>query len=182
MSSRNKGSPINRFFDTNGECAGISVSEKMKLCFVISLQTQTIMPVSVDDLQRLMVVLADEEQLKVSSRNSTLGGVVAGVATTVGGLLIGPPGLLVGGALGGILAYWRARKFKSVSQVISGMNASQKQLLFDAMKDIIGNLNFVDHSALLAFLSSGPGLLIRQQLMDRMVSFVRDQMRFQMAN
>lgn len=140
------------------------------------------MPVSVDDLQRLMIVLADEDQLKISARNSTLGGVVAGVATTVGGLLIGPPGLLIGGALGGILAYWKARKFKSVSQVISDMNTSQKQVLFDAMKDIIGSLNSGDYLSLVAFLSSGPGLLIRQQLKDKIVSFVRDQMRLQMAN
>ena len=140
------------------------------------------MPISVDDLQRLMVVLADEDQLRVNARNSTLGGVVAGVATTVGGLLIGPPGLLIGGALGGILAYWNARKFKSVSQVINDMNTSQKQALFDAMKDIIGSLNSGDYLTLMAFLSTGPGLLIRQKLKDKMVSFVRDQMRFQMAN
>ena len=140
------------------------------------------MPISVDDLQRLMVVLADEDQLRVNARNSTLGGVVAGVATTVGGLLIGPPGLLIGGALGGILAYWNSRKFKSVSQVINDMNTSQKQALFDAMKDIIGSLNSGDYLTLMAFLSTGPGLLIRQKLKDKMVSFVRDQTRFQMAN
>ena len=129
-----------------------------------------------------MAILADEDQLKVTMKNSAYGGVVAGVTTTVGGLLGGPPGLLLGGALGGILAYKSAGDFRPVSQVINDMNAHERQLLYDRLKDIIDNLAIDDYMALIAFLSGGPGLLIRQQLMDRMVSFLRDQMRLQMAN
>lgn len=140
------------------------------------------MPVSVVELQRVMAILADEDQLKVTMKNSAYGGVVAGVTTTVGGLLGGPPGLLLGGALGGILAYKSAGDFRPVSQVINDMNAHERQLLYDRLKDIIDNLAIDDYMALIAFLSGGPGLLIRQQLMDRMVSFLRDQMRLQMAN
>ena len=140
------------------------------------------MPVSAVDLQRVMAVLADEDELKVTMKNAAYGGVVAGVATTVGGLVAGPPGLLIGGALGGLLAYGSAGNFKPVSQVIKDMNAHERQLLYDTMKDIIQQLKFDDYSALLAFVSGGQGLFIRQQLMDRMVSFLRDQMRLQMAN
>ena len=140
------------------------------------------MPVSPVDLQRVMAVLADEDELKVTMKSSAYGGVVAGVATTVGGLVAGPPGLLIGGALGGLLAYGSAGNFKPVSQVIKDMNAHERQLLYNAMRDIVENLNIDDYLALIAFLSGGPGLLIRQQLMDRMVTFLRDQMRLQMAN
>lgn len=140
------------------------------------------MPVSVVEFQRVMAILADEDQLKVTVKSSAYGGVVAGVATTVGGIVAGPPGLLIGGAVGGLLAYKTAGDFRPVSQVIKDMNAHDRQLLYNAMKDIIDNLAIDDYLALVAFLSGGPGLLIRQQLMDRMVTFLRDQMRLQMAH
>lgn len=140
------------------------------------------MPLSMVEVQRVMAVLADEDQLKVTVKSSAYGGVVAGVTTTVGGLLAGPPGLLIGGAVGGLLAYKSAGNFRPVSQVINDMNAHERQLLYDTMKDIIDNLHIDDYLALMAFLSGGPGLLVRQQLVDRMVSFLRDQMRLQMVN
>lgn len=139
------------------------------------------MPVSVTDLQRVMAVLAEEDDLKVTVKNAAYGGVIAGITTTVGGLVGGPPGLLIGGAVGGALAYGASGDFKPVSKVIKDMNAHDRQLLYDRMKDIIENLAIDDYLALMAFLSGGPGLLVRQQLMDRMVSFLRDHMRLQMA-
>ena len=139
------------------------------------------MPVCAGQLQLVLAILADEDQLKVSVKGADYGGVVAGVTTTIGGLIAGPAGLLVGGALGGVLAYASAGDFKRVSQVIKEMNPRQRQLLYDAMRDIVDNLAIQDCVALLAFLNGGAGLLIRQQLMERMVAFLRDQMRLQMA-
>ncbi|XP_044175886.1 protein C19orf12 homolog [Acropora millepora] len=139
------------------------------------------MPVSAAELQRVLAILADEDQLKVSVKGAGYGGVVAGVTTTIGGLIAGPAGLLVGGALGGVLAYANAEDFKPVSQVVKEMNAHERQLLYDATRDIVDNLAIDDYAALLAFLNGGSGVLIRQQLMDRMGAFLRDQMRLQMA-
>ena len=139
------------------------------------------MPVSAVELQRVLAILADEDQLKVSVKGAGYGGVVAGVTTTIGGLIAGPAGLLVGGALGGVLAYANAEDFKPVSQVVKEMNAHERQLLYDATRDIVDNLAIDDYAALLAFLNGGSGVLIREQLMDRMGAFLRDQMRLQMA-
>ena len=83
--------------------------------------------------------------------------------------------------LGGVLAYANAEDFKPVSQVVKEMNAHERQLLYDATRDIVDNLAIDDYAALLAFLNGGSGVLIRQQLMDRMGVFLRDQMRLQMA-
>ena len=139
------------------------------------------MPISVVDLQRVLAILAEEDELKVTVKSSAYGGIIAGLTTTVGGILAGPPGLLLGGAIGGALAYNTSGNFKPVSQVISSMNAHERKLLYDTMKDIIDNLAIDDCLALLAFLSDGPGVLVRQQVMDRLVAFLRDQMRLQMA-
>ena len=142
---------------------------------------QSSMPISEVALQRVLAILADEDQLKVTVRASGYGGVVAGVTTTIGGLIAGPAGLLVGGALGGVIAYANAGDFKPVSKVVKEMNAHERQLLYNAMRDIVDNLAIDDYLVLLAFLSGGSGLLIRQQLMERMGAFLRDQMRLQMA-
>ena len=139
------------------------------------------MPVSAVELQRVLAILADEDQLKVTVKAAGYGGVVAGVTTTIGGLIAGPAGLLVGGALGGVLAYANAEDFKPVSLVVKEMNAHERQLLYDATRDIVDNLAIDDYAALLAFLNGGSGVLIRQQLMERMTAFLRDQMRLQMA-
>ena len=139
------------------------------------------MPVSEVALQRVLAILADEDQLKVTVRAAGYGGVVAGVTTTIGGLIAGPAGLLVGGALGGLLAYANAEDFKPVSQVVKEMNVHERQLLYDATRDIVDNLAIDDYAALLAFLNGGSGVLVRQQLMERMTAFLRDQMRLQVA-
>lgn len=137
------------------------------------------MPVSVTDLQRVMAILADEDELKVTFRGAAYGGVIAGITTTVGGLLGGPAGLLVGGAVGGALAYGTSGDFKPASQVIKDMNAHDRQLLYDSVKEILENLAIDDYLALMTFLSGGPGLMVRQQLMDRLVLFLRNNMRLQ---
>ena len=137
------------------------------------------MPVSVTDLQRVMAILADEDELKVTIKGAAYGGVIAGITTTVGGLLGGPAGLLVGGAVGGALAYGTSGDFKPASQVIKDMNAHDRQLLYDSVREILENVAIDDYLALIAFLSGGPGLLVRQQLMDGLVSFLRNNMRLQ---
>ena len=139
------------------------------------------MPLSSHDLQRVVAHLAEEEELKVTVKSSVYGGLVAGITTTLGGLLAGPPGLLVGGAVGGALAYKSSGNFKPVSEVIKDMNAHDRELLYDAMKDIVDNLVFEDYLSLLAFVSGGPGLLLRQQLIERTVCFLKDQLSLQLA-
>ncbi|XP_015780373.1 PREDICTED: protein C19orf12 homolog [Acropora digitifera] len=139
------------------------------------------MPVSAVQLQQVLAILADQDQLKVTVKGAGYGGVVAGVTTAIGGLIAGPAGLLVGGAVGGVFAYATAGNFKPVSQVVNEMNAHERQLLYNAMRDIVDNLGIEDYWALLAFLNGGSGVLIRQQLMQRMIMFLRDQMRLPMA-
>ena len=154
---------------------------KAKVDFLGGAQILSSMPISEIALQRVLAILADEDQLKVTVKGAGYGGVVAGVTTTIGGLIAGPAGLLVGGALGGLLAYANAGDFKPVSQVVKEMNAHERQLLYNATRDIVDNLGIDDYLALVAFLNGGSGVLIPQQLMERMGAFLRDQMRLQMA-
>lgn len=135
------------------------------------------MPVSEADILNLMAILADENGLQVTVRRAVYGGAIAGITTTVGGLFGGPVGLLAGGVVGGALAYVSSRDFRPVSQVIRDMNDHDKQLLYNSVKEIVENSGIDDYPALIAFLRESSGLPTRQQLMDELVSFLRDNMR-----
>lgn len=139
------------------------------------------MPLSPRDLQRILAILADEDQLKVTVKSSVYGGLIAGAATTFGGLVAGPPGLLLGGAVGGALAYKTAGDFKPVSDVIKDMNAHDSELLYESVKEIIDNIDAGDYLTALTFLASGPGVVVRQQLIDKTVDFLSSQLQMRLA-
>ena len=139
------------------------------------------MPLSARDVQRVLAILTEEDQLKVTVKNSAYGGLIAGIATTVGGLVAGPPGLLVGGAVGGAVAYSTAGDFKPVSEIIRNLNAHDSQLLYESVREIVRNLDAVDYLTAMTFLASGPGLVVRQQLIDKTVEFLSRQMQMYIA-
>lgn len=135
------------------------------------------MPISQSDLQRVVAVIADEEELKATVKGSVKGGLVAGLTTTAGGLLGGPLGLLFGSVLGGAIAYSTAEHFKPVSQIINDLDAHQRQLLYDYMKDIIDNLCIEDYITFMAILSGDGGVIIRRQIVTRTIDFLGEQLK-----
>lgn len=52
--------------------------------------------ISVSDVMDILVILANEENLRVAVRESFKAGLLTGAATIVGGLLAGPRGLAIG--------------------------------------------------------------------------------------
>lgn len=62
------------------------------------------MPISSSELIRALAVLTDREDMRVSGRRSAQGAVISSAATFLGGLLLGPVGMAIGGAVGGITA------------------------------------------------------------------------------
>ena len=139
------------------------------------------MPDSAVVLKQVLTFLADQDQLKVTVKTPVVGGVVASVTTAIRSLIAGPPGMLLGGTFGGLLASGYTGYLKPVSQVLAEMNAHQSQLLYNATRDIVDNLAIDDYSELVAFLNGGSGASVRRQLMERMAAFLRDQMNLQMA-
>ena len=55
------------------------------------------MVIRTDEILSILSKLSDESGLKVTVQESVKGGVVAGTACTIGGVLLGPPGLAIGG-------------------------------------------------------------------------------------
>lgn len=63
------------------------------------------MPVDLEEFLQGLAILADNHNLRVTLKQSGKGAVVCGAMCFIGGLLGGPPGLAIGGTLGGITAY-----------------------------------------------------------------------------
>ena len=75
-------------------------------------------PSTEDQIIELCSLLASEENLQVTVKESLKGGAIAGICTVAGGVVGGPAGLAVGGAMGGCLAAYLAQdKFLPVSTV-----------------------------------------------------------------
>ncbi len=118
------------------------------------------MVIRYNDIVQVVTTLADEENIQVAVKETLKGGLIAGSACIAGGLLLGPPGLAIGGAVGGGLAYCLARdKFKPMSQVILyEMSAEQQTQLVDSVKNILRDADATDAVELMALLNGNVAL------------------------
>ena len=64
------------------------------------------MVIRTDEILCILSKLSDESGLKVTVQESVKGGVVAGTACTIGGVLLGPPGLAIGGMHSAHCYFW----------------------------------------------------------------------------
>ena len=80
----------------------------------------------------LLNVAGKNDDLKVTVTEVLKGTAVTAAATLCGGLILGPPGLAVGGMIGGTVAYAMSKPYKPVGQILNEMNERQRQQLVEA--------------------------------------------------
>ena len=77
------------------------------------------MVIRYNDIVHVITTLADEENIAVTVKATLKGSLICGGACAIGGLVLGPPGMAIGGAVGGGVAYCLARdSFKPLSHII----------------------------------------------------------------
>jgi len=127
----------------------------------------------------LMATLAEEEKLQVAVTNSLLGGLVAGTATVLGGLLMGPVGLAVGGTVGGTVSYLRSRnKFISVAEILINMDPKLKERLYQDSINIFEKFAIEDVKTLHTLVYGDA--LLRQQLVMRITNHVHGNLKLEL--
>lgn len=133
------------------------------------------------DVLTIITTLGDEEKLQVTVREAAKGGLIAGGFCTLGGLLLGPPGLALGGAVGGCLASYIARdNFKPVAVVILyEMKETERQHLVDSVRSIIQHLDAGDAIELLALVQGNAAL--KAKIVAEMTTFFRQQLSMQIS-
>lgn len=85
--------------------------------------------------EALLAVADANQDLKVTVTEVAKGVGITAVSTAAFGLLLGPPGLAVGGAVGGMLGYAASHNYKPLSQVLREMNDDEKKRLLEAAKE-----------------------------------------------
>ena len=100
------------------------------------------MVISYSSVMELLTVLCEERKLMVAVRESGVGALLTGGVAGLGGLLLGPLGLALGGAVGGCLAAWRAQgTFKPLIQVILvDMKQDQRDRMVECLREVLANI------------------------------------------
>ncbi|TRY61416.1 hypothetical protein TCAL_06685 [Tigriopus californicus] len=118
------------------------------------------MVISSSDLLQVVSLLSAEQNLQVTVNQSLKGGAIAGLGAFLGGLALGPRGLAIGGASGGLLAAVLAEdSFKSVADVIRyDMKNDDREQLVALVRGIIHDVDAQDLIALTAVVNATPAL------------------------
>ncbi|KAJ9584244.1 hypothetical protein L9F63_021406 [Diploptera punctata] len=116
------------------------------------------MPINTREILNAVSQLTADRNVKVAVRESLKGGCITGGAAVLGGLLLGPPGLALGGIVGGCTAAAMSNnKFKSVPRVIAeDMTSAQRDSLARSVYNVLQNLRIEDATVLLPLLLNDP--------------------------
>ncbi|XP_077642565.1 protein C19orf12 homolog [Lonchura striata] len=115
---------------------------------------ERLISVNVNDLMTLLTHVATVTGMKAAFYHSRRGGMLAGGGAFLGGLLGGPPGIFVGGAVGGWIGWLTSEDFKSVPQILMELPAAEKQKLCAKTLDVVKNLEWTDAAQLVKLVMS----------------------------
>uniref|UniRef100_A0AAY4EQ10 CS012 protein n=1 Tax=Denticeps clupeoides TaxID=299321 RepID=A0AAY4EQ10_9TELE len=129
-----------------------------------------------NDVMRLCCDLSADRQMKAAVKNAGKGAAVTGGAAFLGGLLAGPAGIAVGGAVGGLLGCWMTSgQFKPLPQIIMELPPQQQQKLYSDIMAVLGTLDWTDVAQLVALVMGNASL--QQQVAAALISFVSKELR-----
>ncbi|GAA6070887.1 protein C19orf12 homolog [Tachysurus ichikawai] len=124
----------------------------------------------INDVVQMCCEVSASWEMKAAVKGSLKGGAMAGGSAVMGGLLLGPAGLAVGAAAGGLVAWLTSSQFKPVPQILMELPAQEKQKLYSEISVILGSLDWTDVSQLM-FIVRGNNTLL-QSLEAGIQSFV----------
>ncbi|KAM5296761.1 protein C19orf12 homolog isoform 1-T2 [Glossophaga mutica] len=134
------------------------------------------MPVPVKDVMRLLCSISDRKKMRVPVQPSDKRGRLAVTGALIGTFLGGPPGLIIGGIFGGLLgAGMKDEPFKPVHQILLQLSQDLRQKLFDKVKAVIWNLDWMDSVELMDLVMRSEQL--QRQLVDVLVEFIKTQLK-----
>ena len=145
---------------------------------LLFLQDALIMVVRYQEILTLITTIGDDENIRVTVKESLKGGLITGIAATIGGLILGPLGLAVGGTVGGISAYLASEEYRKISDVIIyDMPKVDQERLVRAITNIVNELDVHDAIELIAVVQGNS--LIKAKIMSEMATFFKHQLDMQ---
>ncbi|XP_054426211.1 protein C19orf12 homolog [Pteronotus mesoamericanus] len=129
------------------------------------------MPVAMKDVMRLLCSISEEKKMKAAVKHSGRGALVTGAVAFVGGLFGGPPGIAVGGTVGGLLGAWMTSgQFQPVPQILMELSPAQQQKLLNEFTAIVRDLDGTDAVQLVALVMGSEAL--KQRLLTMLVGYI----------
>ncbi|XP_037001045.2 protein C19orf12 homolog [Artibeus jamaicensis] len=129
------------------------------------------MPVSVDKVMKLLCSISENKKMRVSFTHSLRGGLITIVCAGIGTLFAGPPGLAVGGAVGGLLGTWMSSgQFQPVPQILMELPPTEQQKLYNEFMAIVRDLDWTDVVQLIALVTGSEPL--KERLLAMLVDYL----------
>ncbi|XP_061181139.1 uncharacterized protein LOC133189758 [Saccostrea echinata] len=113
---------------------------------------------------QLMTILETNDELKKSARGIFKQMAWAAGGTAVGGVLLGPPGAMVGGVAGSMIGYICSDEYTAMIKVLENLNDEEKQKVVKAVQELVGTSSI---EALTRFIS-------QQVQRDMLLKLLRD--------
>jgi len=128
------------------------------------------MPINVNEILQACELLARQDNLNVCIQESMKGAAMAGLASFIGGVCLGPPGIAIGAAVGGLAGSAACRQYKPLYQIMQEMSYQDKQRLADHMQKVLNQLDITD-AVLLMTLVQNPTALGRDAFVKELGNF-----------
>ncbi|XP_032710480.1 protein C19orf12 homolog [Lontra canadensis] len=126
----------------------------------------------VEDVMKLLCCISKNKKIKLAVRYSVRSALITGGVAFICGLVGGPLGLAVGGAVGGLYSAWMKRgQFKPIPEVIMELPPSEQQKLYNEVMAILGHLCWMDTMELTMLVMSSKAL--KQQLLAMVKEFLK---------
>ncbi|KFU97545.1 PREDICTED: protein C19orf12 homolog [Pterocles gutturalis] len=134
------------------------------------------MPMDADDVLLLFCSLSRSHGMKVVVKHCGRGTLLAGATAFIGGLMGGPPGILLGGAVGGLCgALMNTKELKPVADILMKLPPNEKKILSDEAFVILRHLHWNVFLELLCLVKEDPTL--EQKLIDILEKYLCKQLR-----
>uniref|UniRef100_A0AAV2LMR4 CS012 protein n=1 Tax=Knipowitschia caucasica TaxID=637954 RepID=A0AAV2LMR4_KNICA len=105
---------------------------------------------------------------------------MAGGSAFVGGLLAGPPGIAVGGAVGGLLGSWMTSgQFRPLPQILMELPPAQRDRLYQDVVAVLSNLDWTDAAQLIALVMGNATL--QQQVTAAILNYVTKELKAEVS-
>ncbi|XP_028812627.1 protein C19orf12 homolog [Denticeps clupeoides] len=128
---------------------------------------------SMNDVMQLCRELSENLEVKMAVKSSVSAGAVTGMACCAGGLVAGPPGIAVGGAVGGLWGWWMTSgQFKPLPQIIMALPQQQKEKLHSSVMAVLGSLKWDNLIQLLEFVKSND--ILYQKVIEVVLDFFKN--------
>uniref|UniRef100_A0A1A9UUY5 Uncharacterized protein n=1 Tax=Glossina austeni TaxID=7395 RepID=A0A1A9UUY5_GLOAU len=140
------------------------------------------MPIDNRELIQAISVIADERNVRVAVKQCGKGAAICAAGSFVGGMLLGPLGLAIGGAAGGLAAYKATQgSFRPLGEVLmNDLTDTQKECLVNHVTKAVERIHPTDLVMLLPLILNNAA--IQEAVFKTVFSFVRNELRLEIVD